>query len=877
VTAPPPTLAAALADRYRLERELGQGGMATVYLGHDLRHDRKVAVKVLRPELAAVLGAQRFLNEVRITARLDHPHILTLIDSGETAGFLWYVLPYIRGESLRDRLRREKQLGVEEALAITRQVAGALDYAHHQGVVHRDIKPENILLHEGEAMVADFGIALAVREAGGPRLTETGLSLGTPQYMSPEQATGDRELDARSDLYSLAAVLYEMLAGEPPHSGPTVQAIIAKLMTERPTRLRTVRDTVPEGIDNAVARALAKVPADRFANVAEFAHALTARPTRIMSEPSSGRRWMVPALGALALIGVALTVVLLRRSPDRVIQPDRVQLTFTGNARTPALSADGKRLAYSTRQCDSIGHCTTDVVLQDLGGAGSTTLLRGWASIEMVEWTGDGRYLLVRGFEGAAGNWGVFAVPSLGGTPRFLGRGKGHLVGTSDTALIYHPPVGDSVARIHWITLADGVVRDSLSVLRGAVRWSFDAVVLPGGRRLLAWRWSRAGWTAVLIDRTGRQLDSLLVTDPRVHPIGPSGDGAALLMMEGDPFELGAEAFNVLAYRIRGAGKFALRPDTILSGLEGYAFVAPDGSLLLASGPVRHQVWALERARPAAMVFRQRLLASWTSRLIGEVSPDGNRVLLNRRTVAAGASRQQVSLIPFDGGPEQAIDAPPDALAASWNGDGSGLFLYSFRGQDSIAGSEIDLASGRAGPVHLVSWREVNYEPARLPGGGLLLPLINPPGIRRVGTPGRTDTTFLLPEGWSASAGLAPSPDGSAVGVVGWSASGDSVLVARLSLNDGSLTQLASFYPQDVGEPFWLTDNTLIVPILETAATLAWYRVPIEGGTPKRLGSPPRFPAEYNLSRDGRRVIANTSEDSPDVYVIRNFARLLEH
>jgi serine/threonine protein kinase len=236
----------ALAGRYRLERELGQGGMATVYLAHDLKHDRAVALKVLRPELAAVLGADRFLQEIRITARLEHPHILTLIDSGESDGFLWYVTPYVRGESLRDKLTREPQLGLEEALRITTQIAGALEYAHRQGVVHRDIKPENILLHEGEGMLADFGIALAVKEAGGNRLTESGLSLGTPQYMSPEQATGERGLDARSDVYSLAAVLYEMLAGEPPHTGATAQAVIAKLMTERPTRLRVIRDTVPE-------------------------------------------------------------------------------------------------------------------------------------------------------------------------------------------------------------------------------------------------------------------------------------------------------------------------------------------------------------------------------------------------------------------------------------------------------------------------------------------------------------------------------------------------------------------------------------------------------------------------------------------------------
>jgi len=213
----------ALIERYRLERELGSGGMATVYLARDLKHERDVAVKVLRPELAAMLGVDRFLNEIRISARLDHPHILTLIDSGAADGFLYYVMPFVRGESLRGKLTRERQLGLGETLDIARQISSALDYAHRQGVVHRDIKPENILLHEGEAVLADFGIAVAVEEAGGNRLTESGMSLGTPQYMSPEQAVGERHLDARSDVYSIAAVVYEMLAGEPPHSGASVR------------------------------------------------------------------------------------------------------------------------------------------------------------------------------------------------------------------------------------------------------------------------------------------------------------------------------------------------------------------------------------------------------------------------------------------------------------------------------------------------------------------------------------------------------------------------------------------------------------------------------------------------------------------------------
>src|SRR5580765_8410072 len=249
-------LGAALSDRYRIERELGQGGMATVYLAEDLRHDRKVAIKVLRPELSAVIGAERFLREIKTIATLQHPHILGLIDSGEVNGTAYYVMPFVEGESLRGRLTREKQLPINDAIRIATEVASALDYAHRHGVVHRDIKPENVMLHDGSALVTDFGIALAVSSAGGSRMTETGMSLGTPHYMSPEQAMGEREITARSDVYALGAMTYEMLVGEPPFTGPTAQAIVAKVMTADPPGLTEQRKSVPPVVEDAVLTAL---------------------------------------------------------------------------------------------------------------------------------------------------------------------------------------------------------------------------------------------------------------------------------------------------------------------------------------------------------------------------------------------------------------------------------------------------------------------------------------------------------------------------------------------------------------------------------------------------------------------------------------------
>jgi len=321
VAVAPSALTDALHDRFTFERELGRGGMGLVFLARDLRHQRRVALKVIRPELASVVGAERFLREIQLAAQLQHPNIVPVYESGECEGTLYYVMPYVEGESLRARLRREAQLPLDEALRITREVADALTYAQAQGVVHRDIKPENILLAGGHALVVDFGIARAITAAGTERLTETGLVIGTPAYMSPEQSSGSPALDGRSDLYALACVLYEMLAGEPPYTGPSGQAIIAKRLTAPIPHLRTVREEIPDGVDRAVTRALAKMPADRFPSASDFARALQpdAAPTILASRRSERARRRLP-LAALTLgLGFAIGLGVLfawRRSHD---------------------------------------------------------------------------------------------------------------------------------------------------------------------------------------------------------------------------------------------------------------------------------------------------------------------------------------------------------------------------------------------------------------------------------------------------------------------------------------------------------------------------------------------------------------------------------
>jgi serine/threonine-protein kinase len=358
----------ALRDRYEVEREIGAGGMATVYLARDVRHGRPVALKVLRPELAAVIGAERFLQEIKVTANLQHPHILPLHDSGTVDGTVFYVMPYVEGESLRARLDRERQLAVDTAIRITTEVASALDYAHRRGVIHRDIKPDNILLHDGTALVADFGIALAVSSAGASRLTETGLSLGTPQYMSPEQAMGEREITGKTDIYSLGCVLYTMLLGEPPFTGPTAQAVIAHMLTETPRSPRLERSTIPPHVERALLVALARLPADRFETAGQFAQALQGQafvssvglaipepPSAAVSPAARRRSRLLQSAGLIgaALLGAAGAAAWLSSRDRAPQQPMRFVLALPPSApllegfgSVILLSPDGYTLVY---------------------------------------------------------------------------------------------------------------------------------------------------------------------------------------------------------------------------------------------------------------------------------------------------------------------------------------------------------------------------------------------------------------------------------------------------------------------------------------------------------------------------------------------------
>ena len=857
-------LTAALAGRYAIERELGAGGMATVYLARDLRHDRDVALKVLRPELAAVLGAERFLREISISARLDHPHILTLIDSGESEGFVWYVLPYVRGESLRNKLTREQQLSIEETVRIATQVASALDYAHRHGVIHRDIKPENILLHEGEAVVADFGIALAVREAGGPRLTESGLSLGTPQYMSPEQATGGRALDARSDVYSLAAVVYEMLAGKPPHTGPTVQAVIAKLLTERPTRIRTVRDTVPEGIDAAVAKALAKVPADRFGGAAEFAAALAVSP----AEPTAGRRRRVVVaagiVGALA-IGVGLWLGVRAAASRRVpafVALDRSQLTFTGNATIPAISGDGKQVAYVVKRCAG-ATCSYGIEIQDVGGGESRRVIDGAAALYSIRWSPDRRFLIFGGT--IASRFGDYIVSTLHGTPRYLGIVMATFFPDGDSLLLTPFQNRESTVWV-WITTLDGDHRDSIRI---------EDVNLPGVVPVAGGRWmvvrssmqENPEWR--IVDRRGRVRDRFRLpgTPPDLSPPRTAA-GALWLQLR----KQGSRRWAVVRVPIDArSGTFAGRADTVLVTSQGdFDITADGGAVVYGEGTDQYSVWAVDltdalRGRFAA---QQRLLSS-TSQTWSAVSPDGDRVVVAHRGPGLGGERDVIDVV-SSAGHAILTHAPSGALVSfgpvGWMPDGA-AFFYAERADSAVRFITVDGRTGaRLATFAIGDSTVVSFDP--LAGGGWVWipPQLNGLRLQRPGEPQPRD--LPKPDRNGNVFSVAAAPDGARLVTIGWNATNDSMRVHVISLPDGQPARWATFFGEGAANTTFLADGSVVIPVWETQESVTLYRLRGPGRI-ERVGTIPRPVDQMRVASDGRRVVVSTREFQGDIWLAR--------
>jgi serine/threonine-protein kinase len=791
-------LEVALVDRYLIEKEIGEGGMATVYLAHDVKHDRKVALKVLRPELAAVIGAERFLQEIKVTANLQHPHILPLHDSGAADSFLYYVMPFVDGETLRDKLDREKQLSIEDAVKICESVAAALDYAHRQDVVHRDVKPENILLHDGQALVADFGIALAISQAGTSRMTETGLSIGTPHYMSPEQAMGDRELDARSDIYSLGAMLYEMLAGDPPYQGSTAQAIVAKVITEKAPPVTAARDTVPNNIAAAITKALEKLPADRFHTAAEFASALSnpafALPTSVRGVVEAVAAPPSRLLGQRVLLGMVLVLTVVagwgwfgRRIDFPTAQPTRFTLDLgnasisTGAGFLLAVAPGGERIA-----------------LVGQGTAGRQLFLRQAADLEILPVPGTSN----AGMPSFSpdGDWLAFTadgdikrVPIAGGSPLSVAQDVSPWG-------IHWGDNGDIIFRNQDIDYSVGVVRASGGTPRyvagtdssaSTYRWPH---MLPGGEAALITMWTGSNSTASIatMDLATGDIEIIVRegTNPRYVATGHIVYGHASGTIFGVPFDVSTR-------QVTGDPVPLLEDVQVFSGGATQLAVSPAGAIAYVQG----QRGMLELVSIDLLGNSHPLAAARGVFVSPRFSPDGQRIAVQLTT--EGRDEHDIYVQHVASGTLQRLTFEGDNDRPSWSLDGGSVLFSSDRdGVRRMYQKSIDQS---VSAVPLTSG-EAQLAAVRAPDGGLL-----------VVEGGSTLDITLWPSGDTTSVPYQASGN--------WhefapAVSPDGRWVAYASTETGATQVFLSAYPEPTGrqqisqsggaEPVWSPDGDVI-------------------------------------------------------------------
>jgi Tol biopolymer transport system component/tRNA A-37 threonylcarbamoyl transferase component Bud32 len=722
-------LQSALADRYRLEREIGAGGMATVYLAEDLKHHRKVALKVLRPELAATLGPERFFREIEVAARLQHPHILALHDSGEAGGFLYYVMPFVEGESLRDRLSRQGELPVHDAVRILAEVADALAYAHKQGVVHRDIKPENILLSGRHALVADFGVAKAVSEATGrQQLTTAGVALGTPAYMAPEQAAADPHLDHRVDIYALGVLGYELLAGRTPFVGKTPQETLSAHVMQPPDPVTRYRATISPALEAVVMKCLAKRPADRFQGADELTAALEplatpsggmtpaqTQPVRaVPSRPAIARRWLFPLGAATAIAIVALLASRRSHPPVEVQLGRRIQATLApGLEIFPALSPDGNLLAYTAG-------AESRLFVRQVEGGNAIPVARDVPGLQIhPHWSPDGKQLSY------SSDRGLEVVPALGGTPRLLvpgtvlagpwspdGRELSFVRGDSLFAIAAEgdkvrsiafmselhscdwSPDGKRIACVsgnHWATmpgpaffgnLAPSVVATVAATGGTPVRvtedssantspaWQRDGTLLflstrEGGRDVYAVRLDRAGVVTAPPHRITTGLNAI--------SIAISADGSRLAYAE---FH---ETSNVWSMPVPAGGPVSVAsatPVTTGNQVIEWFDVSPDGRWLAfdsdRDGNAHLYRMPLDGRGEAEQLTRGSIDQFWPA-----ISPDGREIAFHSFL----EGHRQVYLMPSDGGPATLVTHTDlDDRTPVWLPDGRGLLLTTNQG-----------------------------------------------------------------------------------------------------------------------------------------------------------------------------------------------------
>ena len=854
--------------------------MATVYLAEDVKHHRKVAIKVLHPELSAILGPERFLKEIELTASLQHPHILPLFDSGSADGLLYYVMPYVDGETLRARLEREGQLPVADALRIACEAADALQYAHDRGVVHRDIKPENILVQNGHALVADFGIALAVEQAGGARMTQTGLSLGTPQYMAPEQAMGDRHIGPRADVYALGAVMYEMLAGEPPFTGPNSQAVVAKVITERAPSLTAQRRSVPSTVDAAVMRALEKLPADRWQTTASFAEALMApvtgaaqaegsgaRPTAAPRRTSSAMRWSVAAASACATVVLVAAAWRLGR---RSLAPDApwseyTQLTDASGVETsPSVSPDGQSFAYAS---DASGRRA--IYVQRVGGrnpvliAGDSTADEDWPAYSPnghdIAYAKDGHGIFVVGATGESPR----RLTDFGSNPAWSPDGRSVVFGSEGVG---NPYAVNNTGRLWVVDATGGTPRVLDPHLPG---YLYQPAWSPSGKRIPFWITISGQRDIATMAATGG--DGVLVTNDAAV------DWAPTWSPDGHYIYFGSDrggTMGIWRAPVNESGRATGAPEPVLAGADGameLPHLSADGKTLVFSSAQRS-------VNPAAVTFDPvtaritgvSLLQHRTGTLLPtDVSPDGKWIAAYN-----GLERQQdIFIMRTDG---SGLRRLTDDVARDWlpafTSDGSAVTFYSNSSGKYDAWLVRTDGSGRtrlsdiAGGVVFIA---LSPDGRRLTVGQLS----KPNGTLMGGPPWPvTDRTATLIPNLSVPGGFARlnywPHDGHWISGTTFTSNGgirghvvvDPTTLRPRVLNDDSRGLLMAWLPDHQHVVYFLKNNTLVMQDITTLQ-----RRPITGTLPY----PPDESQAITASPDGRTLYYGAQQAEANIWMVR--------
>ena len=827
--------------------------MATVYLARDAKHDRQVALKVLDPELGAVIGAERFLSEIRVTANLQHPNLLPLFDSGEADGLLFYVMPFVGGESLRSRIQREKQLPLDDAIRISVAVASAVDYAHRHGIVHRDLKPENVLLHDGEPMVADFGIALAVSNAGGSRITQTGISLGTPQYMSPEQATGDRAIDGRTDIYSLAAMTYEMLAGEPPHNAPTAQAVIAKLMTEETRPVSALRRATPTYVDEALQRALQKLPADRFGTAREFADALQgkgAAPVLRAGAGLAGRpsRWnsLTVVACTVAVLATSAAFWAWTRAPRETDSfAYRVPLAFPSDTRVNTsgpltsfdISPDGKQLVY-------VGGTDRRLFIRRLDELSPRVLSNGPASSPHFSRDGQRVAFVV--------DYTLMKMPVTGGAATKVVDGVA-LFSWSQNGDVVFTRGGGPRPELFRVRDEGGAVERLTPPPQPNETVYGSPCFLPDGDAVL--------FTIVIAGRDSTEVAAIRLSDRKIVRLGVAGISPLFLtsghlISVGFNGELRLTPFDAKKLRVTGPSETVLQNVMSKSATVAEIAVSSSGTLVYLPGQAARQIVEFDRAghprviTPMSRDFR-----------FPRYSPDGRRIAV---TIGQPPS-MDVWVYSIASGTLSRLTTDAHSTTPVWSPDGRRVAWTVSGGAN--AGTWWRSWDGSDAPTSLLPLsRGVVFSPK----GDFFVANVGSPTVV---TAVRLDSSRAQKEVVKAQApNSAISPDGK------W--------LAYVADETGSLEVYIRPFPGPGGhypisngggfEPVWGRNGTEIFYRVASRLVVASIAVSPEPHVIRRdslfaLSAPfGLVAAQYDVSPDGQHILAPSSvaDDSPPVMII---------